>query len=528
MNTATYTTIAALKESGQDFEWYPTTPEMINVVMGKLYKDAESILDIGAGDGRTLIRFAEKCTDAKLYAIEKSSVMIQKQPKEIIPIGTEFFEQNLAAVPVDYIFSNPPFRQFEDWTRKIIVEGYAKRAYLVLPHRWNESQIIADALKQRGATAHTVYAGDFSQGDRPSRAVVDIVEISYPTDGRGNVQDPFGIWFDQNVDTFDHAEEFKESDPGRDVARRFANASIPEMVEAYLAEYQLLETNYRAIFKLDYALLRELGVNKDAVRDGLKKKIADLKLKYWNLLFDRLDAITSRLTTKSKKTLMDQLTANRSVEFTAANAYAVVLWAIKNANQYFDDQLIQLFQDLSTFDGVLNYKSNQRTWKKDGWRYGRRDEDFTHYALDYRIVVQKYRAMKNEPYSDYEYPGELHKNCHEIIADVIAVLSNLGFSTYSPHSQDRGWTGGQWENWYTNDENILFQVKAYKNGNLHLRFMPAAMMALNIEAGRLLKWVRTESDVVQEMGYIPAEVKKYFNHNAQIAAGSLPLLAGAN
>jgi hypothetical protein len=225
--------------------------------------------------------------------------------------------------------------------------------------------------------------------------------------------------------------------------------------------------------------------------------------------------------------LLEKLNGNKSVEFTANNAYAVTIWAIKNANQYFDDQLIELFHELSTFDGVLNYKSNQRTWQKDGWRYARRDEKFTHYKLDYRIVVSRWKAIRSADEHRREYEGGLHKTAHELIADIIAVFSNLGFATYNSRSQEREWRGGQWQDWYhAETEEVLFQVKAYMNGNVHLRFMPEAIKAMNIEVGRLLKWVRTEEEAVQEMGYTPEEVKRYFNHNTKLLPSHVKLLGG--
>jgi hypothetical protein len=522
--------VSTLVENDQDFEWYPTTDAMITVIRRWLPENATSILDVGAGDGRVLTKLAEKCKNATLYSIELSSILVQAQPKEIVPLGTNLYEQNLSCLPTDYIFSNPPYSQYEEWVCKIVSEGFAKKAFLVIPQRWKDSKLIQKSLKQRGATIRVVYSDDFHNAERQARAVVDIVEISYPieNDYYNKPKDPFDIWFDQNIDTFDHAEEFKESETSRELARRYAHASIDEMVEAYREEYARLERNYRAIFQLDYAILEELGINKDAVREGLKKKMAGLKTKYWEILFERLDAITSRLTTASKKKLLEKLTQNTSVEFTATNAYSVVLWAIKNANQYFDEQLIELFQELSCFDNVLNYKSNTKTWVKDGWRYGNREWKNTHYSLDYRIVVEKWVAIqdkKRNPYSSYEYPGNLNRNCHELIADVVAVMSNLGFSTYSSSSLDREWKGGQWENFYeTNSDEILFQAKAYMNGNVHFRFMPDAIKALNINAGRLLKWVRTEEEVVTEMGYTPTEAKKYFHRNVQITASNVPLL----
>ena len=107
-------------------------------------------------------------------------------------------------------------------------------------------------------------------------------------------------------------------------------------------------------------------------------------------------------------------------------------------------------------------------------------------------------------------------------------MSNLGFSTYSTKPQDREWEGGKWQDFYeTNSDEILFQAKAYMNGNLHFRFMPAAIKALNVEAGRLLKWIRTEEDVITELGYTKEEAKKYFNHNAQILPSNVKLLSAA-
>ena len=519
--------VLQLKQADEDLEWYPTTNAMIQACLRWIPEDAHSIMDIGAGDGRVLAKFAEKCKNAMLYGIEKSQILIQAQPENVVPVGTDMFEQNLSCLSVDYIFCNPPYSEFDEWFCKIVSEGYAKKAFLIVPQRWKDSKVIAHSLKQRNATARVIGSDDFYDGERKARAVVDIVEISFPMDEyHRNTKDPFDIWFDQNIDTFDRAEEFKESETSRDLARKFSSASIDEMVAAYRAEYELLEKNYRDIFKLDYMILHELGINKDHVREGLKKKMSGLKTKYWQVLFDRLDAITSRLSTKSKESLLKKLTGNMAVEFTATNAYSVVLWAIKNANQYFDEQLVELFYELTTFEGVLNYKSNVRAWIKDGWRYGGNSEKKnTHYTLDYRIVVSQYNAINKESHDRWEYPGGLYKGCHNLIADVVAVMSNLGFSTHSSSSLNRGWVGGQWEDFYeTNTDKILFQVKAYMNGNLHFRFMPEAIKALNVNAGRLLKWVRTEEDVVTELGYTPAEAKEYFHRNSHILPSNVKLL----
>jgi hypothetical protein len=534
--------LEAVKNAGEDFEWYPTTDRMIDAVARWMDKSAKSLMDIGAGDGRVLLRLGAKCEqEPTLYSIEKSCVLIETQPENVVPVGTDLFEQNLACLPVDYIFCNPPYSQFETWAEMIITSGHAKKAFLIIPQRWKDSELIAAALKRRDATARVIHSDDFSDAERRARAVVDIVEISYPRKNAhgyrfDELQDPFDVWFDQNISTFDQEEttDGYQSEYDRnqkELARIRHFETIPDMVAGYNEEYERMQENYRSIFQLDYALLKELGVSKNAVRDGIKAKMTGLKSKYWTLLFERLDTITERLSTETKAHFLEKLTGRATIAFTANNAYAVVLWAIKNANKYFDQQTVRLFRDISTFEGVQNYKSNQRTWEKDGFRYHRFEEGDkrrpSHYLLDYRIVVTRYGAITSpDSYRSYESPGNLDKTCHELIDDIRAVLSNLGFRSSGFASRSIQWASGEWQNWHeigTGD--TLFQVKAFKNGNLHLRFKPDAIKALNVEAGRLLGWLRAPRDVETELGYSQAEAKRFYCSTKLIMPSNVRLLA---
>jgi hypothetical protein len=529
----TSVTLRAIREADQDFEWYPTTQRMIDAVAKRITDRNVSLLDIGAGDGRVLLSLGKHCQAESLYAIEKSPILVQSQPDNVVPVGTDLFEQNLACLPVDYIFCNPPYSQYETWVTAIVESGYAKQAYLVIPRRWQDSVVIKASLEKRGATARVIHSDDFRDADRAARAVVDIVEVSYPRnedDYCHKVKDPFDIWFDQNIDTFDEEgddiPEYQRDE--KELAKIRHLTDIADMVAGFNEEYARMEDNYRAIFKLDHALIKELGVSKDNIREGIKKRMAGLKNKYWQLLFERLDVVAKRLSTKTRKSFLEKLNGRSAIAFTSGNAYAVVLWAIKNANKYYDQQLIQLFRDLSTRDGVMNYKSNQRTWQTDGWRYMNdgRENPNTHYALDYRIVVKAYRAI--ELGFDGKSRGQLADNARDIIADAIAVMGNLGF-TWDGNlpTHLRRWESNVSHTYYGSDDEPLFEVKAFKNGNLHLRFKPDAIRVLNVEAGRLLGWLRSPADVVAELGYSPEESQSCFKSNHQILPTNLKLLAAA-
>lgn len=526
--THTAALVAQIEAADQDFEWYPTTARMIAAVARKVPEDCRSIMDIGAGDGRVLMALQQKAPDAELYAIEKAPILLAAQPIAITPVGVDFHEQNLSSLPADLVFSNPPYSEYEIWATRIVATAYAKHAYLVLPQRWKDNAEIARALQARGATARVIHTDDFEDAERRARAVIDIVEVSYPMEDRhwnARPVDPFDQWFDQHISTFDVEAAPEEEDAGVNLARIRGLTTIADLVDAYNEDYDRMERNYRAIFTLDYAILRELGVSKQGVRDGLKKRMAGLKTVYWQQLFDRLHVITNRLSTATKKHFLARLTGRASVAFTVDNAHAIVLWAIRHANVYFDEQLVTLFKALATFEGVSNYKSNQRTWEKSGWRYNAKDDQFSHYALDYRIVLGGYRAIHSgDSFGRYEYPGDLHQHCHEQIDDVVAVFGNLGFflPSSTPRSRVRQWRANSWQDFHLADGRVLFQVKGFQNGNLHWRFLPEAMRAFNIEAGRLLGWLHGPADVERELGYSADEAQKYFGSTGYL----LPAAAG--
>jgi len=545
--------LSAVKKAEEDYEFYPTTERMVDVVARRLDKSggragnrsgdtATSIMDIGAGDGRVLTRLAAANFDypPTLYAIEKSTVLVQAQPENVIPVGTDLFEQNLACLPVDYIFSNPPYSEYETWACTIIESGHARKAFLILPQRWKDNQGISLSVKKRGATTKVLHSDNFYDAPRQARAVVDVIEVTFPVKDntwRSEVKDPFDIWFDENISTFDQEDDTANKSEyeleQQAIARIRHLTTIEDLVAGYTEEYERMEANYKAIFRLDYQLLSELGVNKAHVRDGIKVKMAGLKAKYWKVLFERLEAITNRLSTATREKFTEKLTGRVALAFTSSNAYAVVLWSIKNANKYFDEQTISLYRELSTFDGVMKYKSNVKTWERGNWRYFRRDEDDsrpTHYSLDYRIVVERYSGIFSGGFGGYDYPGNLSKRCHELIGDVVAVMYNLGFPARGKGSLDRVWESGGWQNWYRRGgdegDEILFQAKAFKNGNLHFRFMPEAIKALNVEAGRLLGWLKSPADVVKELGYTSEEAERYYSCMKGIEPGSMRLLLG--
>lgn len=533
--------VQELKKENEDFEFYPTTARMIEVINNDLNAICNrsrhlSILDIGAGDGNffNIIESLQqgRVEDRKMtftkYAIEKSSILINKMDADIFIVGTDFHEQTLIDKKVDVIFCNPPYSEYQVWMEKIITEANSNYVYLIVPDRWKNQKSILAMIEKRGIEYKIIGHDDFLEADRQSRSNVDIIrfelrEISYHNSDLKS--DPFDIWFDTffniKAETEKQSDYESEKDHKEKIKSNLIKGQnlIERLDELYRQDFDLLLNNYKMIEKLDPEIFKELGVNVDGLKSGLKLKIQGLKNLYWHELFDNLESLTSRLTKDSRKKLFDKLTEHTNVDFTSSNAYAIVIWAIKNANVYMDEQLKAVYLWMTDKENVINYKSNKK-FVEDGWRYDKSKQ--SHYILDYRLVFKCWKNFNPSSYGDYDYPNDLNKTTHDHINDIITIAKNLGFNVQEK-SFDFKWSSGKTVS-FTYPEGDFMDVKAFKNGNIHCKINQEFMKKFNIEAGRLNGWIKSPKEASEEMDIPFEEVAKYYNCNKQIALSNLKLL----
>jgi len=96
--------LMVVQEQGVDQEWYPTCEKQIACIKADILKEQEktyrrfdkngiqlSILDCGAGDGRTLVAL----TDGPRYAIENCMPLVHAMDQSIMVIGSDFLGQSL-------------------------------------------------------------------------------------------------------------------------------------------------------------------------------------------------------------------------------------------------------------------------------------------------------------------------------------------------------------------------------------------------------------------------------------------------
>lgn len=552
--------ITQLKDAGQDFELYPTTKEMIRTIFehrrhpysdgsGYSVDDFGTVLDIGCGtcnfkrfvdelnapferhDGSYSDR--SKCvTIQQYYVMEKSRILIDRLPADAIVLGVDFHENTLIDKPVDTIFCNPPYSEYEDWAAKIIRESACKSIYLIIPQRWKNSEKIQLALENvsRVCTRRSGYrefedpaqvigSFDFMDAERAARAKVDIVFINKSgTSGDSGFDKFFDEVFSMgssgdkyNFQSAEYREEMKnELLTGRN--------KIETLCNGYAEAQRTLFEHFQVICGLDTDILETIGVQKKNVKEALKMKFKGLKTLYWNLAFDCLEEITSRLTSTSRDKMKKRFDKLLTVDFNADNVYSLVIWVIKNANDYYKNQMIDFFMAMSSPENVQNYKSNQRVFTRDGWGY--RNQKHDHYTLDYRIVCTKH-ALPGEVTS-YSMYATLKDDMSRKISDVCTVANNLGFhvgETIFP--ADYGQKGYVMQA----DGTVLFEFKCYRNGNVHMKFNKEFIKALNVEVSRELGWIHSREDIARE--FVPemaAGAEKYFDKTLKIGLSSVPQL----
>lgn len=518
-----------IKLDGSDYEFYPSTDAIVNCVKERL-KGNETVLDVGAGSGTVLTRLG---TSGQWFAIEKSKPLITAMSKDILIVGTNLYEQSLIDISVNVIFCNPPYSQFIDFSRKIIMEANASKVYLVIPTRWVNSVEIADALKERKAVAKTLLTTDFLSADRKARAVVDVLEIDltdkklrgYGCQDQLSV-DPFELWFKQHFPLNKSVEDEK--------SQMFSTASIKNQLVAgsdiiqtleqlYNREFDNLLTAYKSLCNIDSALLKELNVDRGVLTGGLKQKIQSLKDKFWKILFDNISSINTRLTTASRNELHRTLTKQSHIDFTRLNCYAILEWVIKSANLYFDDQLLDVFDKMIEKANVVNYKSNAKVFDNEDWRYRSRPNRLSHFSLEYRVVLERIGGID----TSWSYrENKITERASNFLNDLCTVGYNLGFDTTdTPCATSFHWTSGKKVDFIyfdhkSNSTKVLFTAKAYKNGNLHIYFNSLFMCKLNVENGRLRGWIKSKEEAAVELDLDINNIDVYFNSNLQIESGT--------
>jgi hypothetical protein len=548
--------IKTLNEGNENYEWYPTTEEIQSAMnrdihnlftkekladygnirrsntlvrrsseyVGKKYDKRQDIyyiksfLDVGAGDGRVLDSIKGVKGDIKVekrYGIELAKAQADDLiNRGVFIIGRDFHKCSLVDQWYSVIFCNPPYSEFKVWAEKLFREANFVVMYLVLPVRWKETLDRHCGLELYDVK--TVGEFDFLNADRPARAKVNLIRVThrkvkiedrYGTRfefGSEDEPDSFERWINETIGTFEGTPDESENEK----TLKLKGSTIEDLIVGFEQEAKALFDLFKSIGNTPFRIIQALNIDRKSILELIRNDIRSLKKRYWRAAFDRLEPIKSRLTSETRNRLLSEMEEFSTLDFNEDNLYSIVVWVIKHFNEYMDEQLLSVFDKLTSQDYIKAYKSNAH-WIKDNWRYTGKGKP-EKYILDYRLVTQCYKS--------YQYEAS-------VIDDFIVICRGLGFYISEYRYFDFKALGDE-QQFYANDGKIAFTVRLYKNRNAHMKINKDLMMKFNIEVARLRKWINSHVDIQDEFEVSEKEAIRLWKQPslARIGRSDIPLL----
>jgi hypothetical protein len=552
--------LKTLIENDEDYEWYPTTDKILSAMNKDLrYLFAEeklaehcahnrcdrlfsysanydreknqkdyayfvkSFLDAGAGDGRVFDAIHGENDDIvveRRYGIEIAKAQADDLiNKGVFIIGRDFWKTSLYDKEYSVIFSNPPYSQFKEWTEKLFRESNFGVLYLALPTRWKET-----LDKRCGIELYDVKnigEFDFREADRAARAKVNLIRVTHKKKkvedhyrgqslgfhdefGSDDEPDSFDRWIHENIGGFEGKPEESEDEK----AMKLRGNTVEELVESFEREAKDLLDLFKSIGNTPVRVIQALNIDRKSILELIRKEIGTLKKRYWRIAFDMLEGIKSRLIHQTRSRLLDEMNEFNTLDFNEENIYSVIVLVVKYFNEYTDEQLLSVFDALTSQDYVKAYKSNIH-WITDDWRYTGKGKP-EKYQLDYRLVTHCYKSYRWE---------------QNTVDDFIVVCRSLGYRISARRILDHE-SIGETQSFYTEDGELAFTVRLYKNRNAHLKINQKLMMKFNIEVARLRRWINCCQDIQNEFDVSPIEAFKLWNSSnvRHIGQADIPLL----
>jgi len=397
-----------------------------------------------------------------------------------------------------------------------------------MPVRWKESKLIAKEIGRYEATV--VGEFDFAKADREARGKVHLVRVNAPwvtKNGKRHVgggrtidadfdyQEAFEDAFERFVR--DYIADFEEKpnqsweeENKQELALR--QTPIEQLVIDYEEERLNLGKAFTAIGKLNPEIIKLLGQDKKSMLEIIRKSIEGLKSKYWRAAFGKLDPVKERMTKGTRNKIFNDIDEFRTLDFNVDNIYSIVIWIINNCNIGILDQIVEIFDKMTTKEYIEEYKSNKH-WTKSNWRYTDSSWKYNKLpprwklGLDYRIVVGTY---------SYDQYGSRYT----VVDDFIIICKNLGFPIRPNDEPD--YTLHQVEQkFYTYDGELAFTMRYYTgNRNAHLKINKRLLMKFNIEVAKIRKWMSEPDDAAEEFDIPKDEAARLWNSGVGLLGSS--------
>lgn len=526
---STLSTVRNLKSADEDFEWYPTTEKMVDIIHENCIKkffDKNSgynvgILDIGAGDGRVLKRLETKIDkdyhkNTKLLGIEKSQILQSKLFAEgINVIMADFEEGSCVGYASDIVFCNPPYSKYEDWICKILAEIEFKMFVFIVPSRWEDSARIKSLADSRGVKCEKVWSGNFLDADRSARATIDIVMVSESRDKEWNALEQFvKSEFAELSKTFEvkKIESAEKTQHKEGLVK--SDGVVFSLLDNYAEDIRYWLDGFHALEKVPIEAFSALNICWKSFVSVISEKAQAMRRNYWKSLFEHFEPINRYLCSDEIGKCLRKIDESNP-DFVSGNVSMVIHFVLSNTASRLKDQAIQVYDRLVNISNISIYKSNERLFAKNEWRSlsnsWRGMDEVKKRGAKYKLELRCVSSGVGLSYCKHFRSCSFPYTSANFIHDIRVVARCLGFDSLdeiefngkkTTISQIRGGIVELPSELlvFKSDGGVLFRIKLFKNGNGHIFFDLDFMRRWNVEYGRLKGWLTTKEDAKEEFG----------------------------
>lgn len=459
-----------MEESIFNKDFYPTPPEVIQLMVNGTDLNGKTVLEPSAGNGN-IVDFCIG-SGASLLACELNEDLAKIVSSKCQFLKHDFLEVESHEIShIDYIFMNPPFSADEKhilhaW--KIAPDGceiVALCNYETL-NKSNYTRSREELKRLVSDYGNSGNIGDvFSNAERKTGIDIGLVRLYKP-----KTSNDFGDYFESE----DDAPEIEQNgimsyNAVREIVQRYVNAvKLYDEVIANGVKMNDLIGTFSYVKDLTFVCTVN---DKETTKQTFQK---ELQKKAWNWIFSKMNM--NKYMTKSLKEDINKFVEQQTkIPFTMKNIYKMMELVIGTQSQRMDKALLEVFD-------VLTERYHENRYNVEGWKTN------SHYLVNKKFIMP-YIA----PQSSYSNSPSVNDRQAEIVDDFMKSLCYITGTNYDEivsfyQRVSKGVEWGQWFDWH------FFEVRLYKKGTGHFKFKNEDHWAMfNIHIARIKGYPLPES-----------------------------------
>lgn len=317
----------------------------------------------------------------------------------------------------------------------------------------------------------------FSQAERSTNCEIELIKLFKPKTGNSE----FDGYFDHNEEDEKQENGIMQYNEIRSIVNRYVGAvkifdEVNEASEKITNIIAPINESGRLLFG---ARQTRSGHEYPITRDVFKKELCKSA---WHTVFAKMD-MNKYVTNSVMANINKFVELQTSVPFTMTNIYKMFEIIIGTHGSRMDDVLVE------AFDKICSYSADNSE-AGDSWKTN------SNYKVNQKFII---------PYMvEVNYHGKMTYNCgrSDYLNDIIKALCNLTgkdyntFTSFYRFINDSKIEFGEWVTW-----NEFFQIKGYKKGTLHVRFINEDVWGLfNQRVAKIKGWVLPQTTNHKQKG----------------------------